>query len=96
MYAKIGIVALTVTLISTSGLRAQTGVRPHTGKPVPVTADNFIRPQTDQTFAGIVQQGGFGKFHHYRELSSIDDHIVQRANRDTLYSVECWIWMPDR
>ncbi len=87
MYAKIGIVALTVTLISISGLRAQTGVRPPAGKSIPVTADNFIRAQTDQTFAGIVQQGGFGKFHHYRELASIDDHVVQRANRDTLYSV---------
>jgi hypothetical protein len=52
-----------------------------------VTADNFIRVESDRTFAGIAQQGGFGRFKHYRELSAIDDHIVQRANRDTLYSV---------
>ena len=58
-----------------------------TGTPIPVTADNFIRAETDGVFAGIEKQGGFGKFKHYRELSSIDDHIVKRANRDTLYSV---------
>jgi hypothetical protein len=57
------------------------------GDTVPVTADNFIRAETDQTFAGIVKQGGLGKFHHFRELSSVGDHIVKRANRDTLYSV---------
>ena len=31
-------------------------------------------------------QGGFGKFYHYRELAPIDSRIVQRPNRDTLYS----------
>jgi hypothetical protein len=58
-----------------------------TGNPVPVTADNFIRAESDGVFAGIEKQGGFGKFKHYRELSAIDDHIVKCANRDTLYSV---------
>ena len=54
-------IALAVTLISISRL-----ARP---QPVPVTADNFIRAETDRTFAGIVKQGGFGKFEHYRELA---------------------------
>ena len=31
-------------------------------------------------------QGGFGKFYHNRELTPIDSRIVQRPNRDTLYS----------
>ena len=31
-------------------------------------------------------QGGFGKFYHNRELTPIDNRIVQRPNRDTLYS----------
>ena len=53
---------------------------------VPVTADNFIRAETDNTFSGVEKTGGFGKFHHYRELVPIDNHIVQRGNRDTLYS----------
>ena len=58
-----------------------------TGDAIPVTADNFIRAETDKTFAGIVKQGGFSKFLHFRELSPIDNHTVKRANRDTLYSV---------
>lgn len=53
---------------------------------VPVTADNFIRAESDKTFAGIRQQQGFGKFFHYRYLAPIDNQIVQRGNRDTLCS----------
>ena len=53
---------------------------------VPVTADNFIRAETDKTFAGFEKQG-FGKFEHFRELAPIDNQIVQRGNRDTLYSM---------
>jgi hypothetical protein len=37
-------------------------------------------------FARFVEQGGFGKFHHERELASIDNQTVVRLNRDTLYS----------
>jgi hypothetical protein len=52
---------------------------------VPVTADNFIRAETDKTFSGFEQ--GFGKFQHFRELAPIDNQVVQRGNRDTLYSM---------
>jgi hypothetical protein len=55
-------------------------------EPVPVTADNFIRAESDKTFAGFMQQG-FGKFQHFRELAPIDNQVVQRGNRDTLYSM---------
>jgi hypothetical protein len=54
---------------------------------IPVTADNFVRAETDRTFASIEKQGGFSKFVHFRELSPIDNHTVKRANRDTLYSL---------
>ncbi|HEY0464643.1 MAG TPA: DUF1254 domain-containing protein [Polyangiaceae bacterium] len=47
-------------------------------KAVPVTADNFIRAESDAVFSGLVAQTGLGKFHHHRD--------VQRGNRDTLYS----------
>ena len=53
---------------------------------MPVTADNFIRAESDTVFTGLVAQGGFGKFYHNRQLTPIDNHTVQRANRDTLYS----------
>jgi len=54
---------------------------------VPVTADNFVRAESDRAFDGIVKQGGFGKFHHNRELTPLDAQVVPRCNRDTLYSI---------
>jgi len=52
-----------------------------------VTADNFIRAETDRTFAGIVQQnGGIGKVLHHRDPMGLDQQVVPRGNRDTLYS----------
>jgi hypothetical protein len=53
----------------------------------PVTADNFIRAETDRAFTGVEQQGGFGKFQHFRDLTPLDKQVVPRCNRDTLYSV---------
>ena len=53
----------------------------------PVTVDNFIRAETDRTFASFVTQGGLGQFEHFRELAPVDDQHVQRGNRDTLYSM---------
>ena len=55
-------------------------------KPTAVTVDNFIRAESDRAFAGVVQQGGFGKFNHAREVTPLDKQIVPRQNRDTLYS----------
>ena len=59
---------------------------PPFGNAVPVTADNFIRAESDRTFAGFYNHG-FGKFEHFRELAPIDNQIVQRGNRDTIYSM---------
>ena len=55
------------------------------GQSVLVTVENFTRAESDSVFTGLVAQGGFGKFFHNRELAP-DNHIVQRPNRDTLYS----------
>ena len=55
--------------------------------PIPVTVDNYVRAETDKTFAGLIAMGdGIGKFHHNREMVPVDVHVVQRGNRDTLYS----------
>ena len=54
--------------------------------PVSVTADNFVRAESDQEMAKIVKADGFGKFFHNRELAPVDQQIVVRVNRDTLYS----------
>ena len=53
---------------------------------VPVTADNFIRAESDLYFSNIVKDGGFGKFLHFRTPVDIDHQNVIRLNRDTLYS----------
>ena len=52
--------------------------------PIPVTADNFNRAETDMYFAGAAKRGALGKFLHYRELP-VESPVV-RPNRDTLYS----------
>jgi hypothetical protein len=54
--------------------------------PITVTPDNFVRAESDVYFGNIVKDGGFGRFHHIRELSPIDHQLVIRQNRDTLYS----------
>ncbi|MFD7844266.1 DUF1254 domain-containing protein [Nocardia sp. NPDC059764] len=51
-----------------------------------MTADNFVRAESDRYFAATVADGGFGKLHHIREPMPIDHQTVVRANRDTLYS----------
>jgi hypothetical protein len=53
---------------------------------VPVTAENFVRAESDLYFSMIVKEGGFGKFEHHRDLTPIDGQTVVRQNRDTLYS----------
>lgn len=54
-------------------------------KPVPVTADNFTRAESDMYFGVFVKRSGVGQFYHYREVPSIELASV-RPNRDTLYS----------
>src|SRR5689334_9991059 len=75
-----------LALLVAAMLCATTAVA-QSAKPVPVTADNFTRAETDTYFANIVAQaGGTGKFFHRRELEPVDNQIVIRANRDTVYS----------
>jgi hypothetical protein len=52
----------------------------------PVTIENYNRAQTDVYFAGIVKNGGFGKFHHGRELPAPVQQGIVRPGRETLYS----------
>jgi hypothetical protein len=55
---------------------------------VPVTADNFIRAESDLYMGNAIKDaGGPGKFHHSREPTQIDRQFVIRMNRDTLYSL---------
>lgn len=53
---------------------------------VRVSPDNFARAESDLYFGNIVNNDGFGAFFHIRELTPVDNQLVIRANRDTLYS----------
>ena len=72
--------ALLMSLAGTLPVRADPAVA------IPVSTDNFVRAESDLYFAGIVKNGGFGKFDHTREPAPIDKQTVIRLNRDTLYS----------
>jgi hypothetical protein len=82
MKTVFAIPALAVTLMATGAAYSQSSP----SKILPVTADNFIRAETDLYFGRIVKNGGFGKFSHTREPAPLDKQTVIRLNRDTLYS----------
>jgi hypothetical protein len=53
----------------------------------PVDVDNFVRAETDLMFAGLAASaGGTNRWTHRRQPAAIDDQVVVRLNRDTLYS----------
>lgn len=51
-----------------------------------VTPDNFTRAESDLFFSRIAADGGFARFNHNRDLTPLDNQLVVRLNRDTLYS----------
>lgn len=53
---------------------------------VPVTADNFVRAESDMYVSNLADKGGVGKLLHRREPATIENQSVIRLNRDTLYS----------
>jgi hypothetical protein len=54
---------------------------------IEVTADNFVRAETDRMFAGLLATSeGLNTWKHHRDLAPLDQQTVIRMNRDTLYS----------
>src|SRR6266702_3633025 len=82
MKTKLTLCALAMVLTGITAVCAQSPA----GTAVPVTADNFVRAESDLYFGNVVKDGGFGKFNHKREPTPIDQQPVIRMNRDTLYS----------
>ena len=74
-----------VTSVCLTTIQAQ-AQSPASDGVVPVTPDNFARAESDLYFAGVVKNGGFGKFDHTRDPAPLDKQTVIRLNRDTLYS----------
>jgi hypothetical protein len=55
--------------------------------PITVNAANFVRAETDRMFAGLAATAGdVNVLHHNRQPTPVDQQIVIRMNRDTLYS----------
>ena len=77
-----GILATVSLAVVSSVASAQTSASQTT----PVTVENYNRAQTDVNFAGVVKNGGLGKFRHGRELAPPAQQGIVRPNRDTLYS----------
>jgi hypothetical protein len=50
---------------------------------VPVTADNFVRAESDLYFGGVIKDFGFGKLGFRHAIAPIDSQTVIRMNRDT-------------
>jgi hypothetical protein len=54
---------------------------------VPVSIDNFVRAETDRMFADLsAAAGGVNRWSHNRAPADVDEQVVVRLNRDTLYS----------
>ncbi|MDZ4268113.1 MAG: DUF1254 domain-containing protein [Mycobacterium sp.] len=54
---------------------------------VHVSPDNFIRAESDLYFGNVVRDGVLGRFKHFRDFGPLDNQLVVRQNRDTVYSV---------
>jgi hypothetical protein len=80
--ARTRILAAVSVVMASSVASAQTP----TSEAELVIVENYNRAQTDVYFAGVVKNGGFGKFRHGRELASPAQQGIPRPNRDTLYS----------
>mgnify|MGYP000349684302 CR=1 FL=1 len=58
---------------------------------VKVTADNYVRAESDFQMKGYIDSYKcFGKFHHNRKPYDVENQITIRGNRDTLYSFGVW------
>jgi hypothetical protein len=54
---------------------------------IPVNTDNYIRAETARMFDGtFAVAGGSNHLAHNRVATPIDEQVVIRMNRDTLYS----------
>jgi hypothetical protein len=77
---------LALVVFALAGATAAAQAQQPSGAAVPVTVDTFARAESDLYMNNTVKDGGFGKLVHRREPASIDNQIVIRLNRDTLYS----------
>jgi hypothetical protein len=54
---------------------------------IKVSVDNFVRAESDRMLADLAAAaGGVNRWSHNRAPAAVDDQVVVRLNRDTLYS----------
>ena len=88
---------LLLTITTTALAQAQPAPQPPAGTGIPVTADNFVRAETDKIFASIEKQGGFGKFLHFRDpVANRQPHRPARPTATRFIRWACSTSMPDR
>ena len=77
--------ALQALLIS--GIAVFAVLPSHAADPARVTADNYVRAESDFQMQGYIEKlDCFGKFHHNRAPYDVNNQVTVRGNRDTLYS----------
>src|SRR5260370_39449403 len=74
---KAGILATVSLAMVSSVASAQTSASQTTL----VTVENYNRAQTDVNFAGVVKNGGFGKFRHRPRPPPLAQHRLVRPHR---------------
>ena len=77
----------TLQALLVTGISVLTAVTTQAADAPKVTADNYVRAESDIQMRGYIESFKcFGKFHHNREPYDVDNQITIRGNRDTLYS----------
>ena len=77
---------LLLTITTAALAQAQPAPQPPAGTGIPVTADNFVRAETDKTFASFEKQNAFSKFLYFRDpVANRQPHRPARQPRHALF-----------
>jgi len=77
----------TLQTLLIAGIAAFSLASAHAEDLVKVTADNYVRAETDVQMKGYVEtMDCFGKFNHNRKPYDVNNQVTVRGNRDTIYS----------
>jgi len=77
----------TLQALLITGISAFALAPAHAADAVKVTADNYVRAESDFQMKGYIESyNNFGKFEHFRKPYDVDNQVTVRGNRDTLYS----------
>jgi hypothetical protein len=81
MKAKLTICAVAAVLAAITTVHAQASAQPAADGTVPVTADNFVRAETDLYFVAVVKKDGLGKFERQETFAGIRPTLDQLLDK---------------